>query len=212
MPRLMFKGALGFAVLLASLAMVPAAKADPLVIDSNGFHITNLGNDGSVSNGLDTLIGGASSHTGSSDEGAFIATLNDLTFEMGFTGIDSPGSYNFAVSQLLTIDGQTRAIDLFGQIDIGLITDTAYIISSAPLTFTFDTFTVDVTILPTSVSGTFEGEFSEVLQAQFTVRKIDEPDPVPEPATLTLLGLGIASTATKLYRRRQKAPAKSDAS
>jgi PEP-CTERM motif len=212
MHRLMFKGALGFAVLLASLAMVPAAKADPLVISSNGFHLTNLGNDGSVPNGLDTLIGAASSHTGSIDEGTFIATLNYLTFEMGFTGIDSPGSYNFAVSQLLTINGQTRAIDLFGQIDIGIITDTAHILSSAPLTFTFDTFTVDVMILPTSVSGTFSGEFSEVLQAQFTVRNVNEPDPVPEPATLTLLGLGVASTAAKLYRRRRQALTRSDAS
>lgn len=194
---------IGLAVLMAAAAFVPAAKADPLTIQAGGFALHNLGNDGSVQNGLDTLIGSASSFADGFDHpGTFVVTLNDLTFTMGFTGIDSPGTYNFNFSQLLTINGQTQTLNMLGQIDIGMVTDTVRVLSSDPLRYTFGTFTVDVEVLPVEISGTNVGEFCDVLKAKITVMQND-CNTVPEPATLTLLGLGIAGTAAKLRQRRK---------
>lgn len=200
--RLFGKAGLVLAALLISLAAVPAAKADPITITTGGFSLTNLGNDGSVNSNKDSLLGAAASTTHNfSGAGGFIALLNPLTFATGATGPNSGGPHAFTFSQLLTINGQTQTLNLVGSIDIDHLVDTIHVISAAPLTFNFSTFSVVVTIIPTDIEAWGEGVFCDKLQAQFVVTP--NTNPVPEPATLTLLGVGLAGIAAKLRQRRK---------
>ncbi len=202
--RFLTKVTLGLAALLVSLAIAPATKADSITINSGGFSLTGLGNNGGGVPGMDSLLGTAASNSHTIDNpGTFIELLNPLTFTTAFTGHGSEGSYNFNFSQLVTIDGVTQTLNISGVIDIGTFVDTIHIVSSEPLTFDFGTFTVDVTILPTDIVGVGPGEFCDFLKAQFVVSQ--EPTATPEPATLSLLGLGLAGVAAKLRRRRKSA-------
>jgi len=199
--RFVTKASLGLAVLFAWIAFAPAAKADPIAIHSGGFSLSNLGNNGGGISGLDALFGASASSTHNvNGAGSFIALLNPLTFTTGFTGPGSGGSYSFTFSQLLTINGQTQAMNLAGTIDIGTAVDSLHILSSTPLTFDFGTFSVDARVLPANIDGIGPGVFCAMLKAEFTVTS--ECNPVPEPATLTLLGLGLAGVAAKIRRRR----------
>jgi len=198
--RLLIRSAVVLAAVMVFSAASSAVKADPLTIQSGGFSLDNLGNDGSVPNGLDSLSGGAeSSLRDLNGTGSFIVNLNQLSFMEGFTGIASPGLHDFVFTQAITINGQTQIMELLGRIDIGFTTDTIHILSSTPLTFNFDTFTVDVNVLPASIFGPGNGCYVDVLRAELTVTD------TPEPATLTLLGLGLAGTAAKLQQRRKQA-------
>ena len=199
--RLFTKVSLAVAALLISFAAAPAAKADPITIQSSGFSLPNLGNDGTGVSGLDLLVGAASSSTHNvNGSGSFTTLLNPLSFTTGFTGANSGGSHPFSFSQLLTINGQTQMLNLAGSIDIGHLVDTVHIFESAPLTFTFNTFSVTVTVLPTDIDGWGPGTFCGRLKAQIVV---DNGSPVPEPASLTLLGLGLAGAAAKLRQKRK---------
>src|SRR6266550_1307258 len=117
--RLFTKISLALAAMLMSIAIAPAAKADPVTITSGGFHLSNLANDGTGTPGLDSLVGIATSSTHNiNGASSFIALLNPLTFTTGFTGLNSGGAHPFTFSQLLTINGQTQVLNLIGTIDI----------------------------------------------------------------------------------------------
>jgi PEP-CTERM motif-containing protein len=199
--RLFIKTSLVLAAVLLTIAVAPAAKADPITINAGGFSLSNLGNDGTGIPGLDSLVGAPSSSTHNiNGAGSFIALLNPLTFTTGFTGANSGGNHPFTFTQLLTINGQTQVMNIAGSIDIGQLVDTVNILSSAPLTFNFNTFTVVVEIIPTSIDGWGPGVFCSDLSARI---RVNDCNPVPEPATLTLLGLGLAGAAAKLRQRRR---------
>ena len=202
--RFLTKATLGLATLLISIAIAPATKADSITINSGGFSITGLGNNGGGVPGMDSLLGTAASAGQTiNGSGSFIALLNPLTFTTAFTGHGSEGTYNFNFAQLVTINGVTQTLNIVGSIDIGTFVDTVHILSSEPLTFDFGTFSVDVSVLPTDIVGVGPGEFCDFLKAQFVVSQ--EPTATPEPATLSLLGLGLAGVAAKLRRRRKSA-------
>lgn len=199
--RLFTKISLALAVLVLSIAAVPAVKADPITISTSGFVLTNLGNDGTGTPGMDSLVGAPASQTHNINGGSsVIALLNPLSFTTGFTGLNSGGNHPFTFSQLLTINGQTQTLNLAGSIDIGHLVDTVHILASAPLTFNFNTFSVVVTVLPTDVDGWGPGTFCGDLKARISVK---DCNPVPEPATLTLLGIGLAGIAAKVRQRRR---------
>ena len=112
--RLLTKAGFGLAVLLVLITVAPASKADPITIQSGGFGLQGLGNNGSIANGMDTLLGAAASSTHNSNAGSFVAILNPLTFITGPTGIGSSGTYAFNFLQSLTINGQTQMLNVFG--------------------------------------------------------------------------------------------------
>ena len=205
--RFLTKVSLGLAALLISIAIAPATKADSITINSGGFSLTGLGNNGGGVPGMDALLGTAASagHT-INGPGSFIALLNPLTFTTAFTGHGSEGTYNFNFAQDVTINGVTQTLNIVGTIDIGTFIDTVHIVSSDPLTFDFGTFSVDVNVLPTSIDGFGPGEFCDFLKAEFVIKT--EPTATPEPATLSLLGLGLAGVAAKLRRRRKSSQAR----
>ena len=200
---------LSLATVLLVLIVVPNASADPLqiVTQSSGFQFSGVGSNGNGTGitDFDILIGhpGSASHTIDAAGGSFTTVINPLTFLPGFTGCGSAGTYQINFSQLLTVNGQTLTLNGIASLTVGRFQDSISILSSQPLIFQFDTFTVSASVLPVTITGEENGCYHDFLSIHFEVTPKGNSEPVPEPATLLLLGTGLTGIAVRVRKRRR---------
>ncbi|MEP6742887.1 MAG: hypothetical protein ABJB61_10350 [bacterium] len=160
------------ATFISMLLVAPVANADPLQIitQSGGFQLNGLGNNGNgtPNNEFDVLIGAAhsDSNTVDSSGGRFIALLNPLTFIQDFTGVGSEGTYPLKFSQFLTLNGQTRTLNLIGSLTIGTLHDSISILANDPVAWQFSSFTVSATVLPVTIFADTNGAYHDFLCAR----------------------------------------------
>jgi len=181
------KFGLSLATFVLMLMVVPNTNADPLeiVTQSGGFQLSGVGSNGNGTGitDFDVLIGDPSSALNTVDTagGSFTTVINPLTFIQGFTGFGSEGIYQVDFSQLLTVNGQTLTLNGIASLTIGTYQDSISILSSEPLLFQFDTFTVSATVLPVTIFGLENGDYHDFLSISFEVTPNcnTEPEPVP---------------------------------
>lgn len=177
---------------------VRSAFLTALLISGAGQALANLITIAAPGAGPIAPAGAPDSFTLNAASNTFNLVNNVATavgFQTGFFNINYSNfngtSWNFAFTELLTINGDTQAVSFAGNLLVTLSVDTLTFYAGPE--YSFAGASVYFQPMSISVPGRSAGQTAFTMMADVT--------PTPEPATLALLGLGLAGLG--FIRRKQ---------
>ena len=160
--------------------------ADPITISTSGVSSKVLGPSG------DSLSLEAGSGTYDSTSGLLTFQVGD--FIIGNSNIPDQ-AIKFWIDELLTLNGISQDLTLFGQDNVTTTSDTLTIFGGTPVIIGGQTFTLQTF----SISGDDLGDYPIALQASVVTT------PTPEPNSLLLVGSGLIGASLIVARRSHSA-------